>query len=534
MFPDTQLPKRCLIEGVKTLIRTFTRSLRPFAVACVVIPWFAAPSEADEKTTKKLNVLFIVSDDLNTTVLHTYGQQAVQTPNIDRLASHGVRFDRAYCNYPVCNASRTSFLSGRFPESTKVLSNLTESRVELGKDYKLLPEYFKEHGYFTAGIGKIAHGRFPDSVTWDVQTDPQQNPNATAKSDEEDQTNAKGRPRKNSKNLNVDQKGGKKQRAKKRQPVEANEGTPFPWEATDNEDAEEPDGKTARIVAQLIEEHKDGPFFIAAGFHKPHLPHTAPKKYFDLYPPEKIAVPNEPKDHLSQIPEIAKNGKFHPEFTEKQVQDTISHYFAATTFMDAQVGILLDTLDRLDLWKNTVVIFIGDHGWHLGEHGGYWAKVSLFEESAKAPLIVAAPGFKANASTARLVEFVDIYPSLTELAGLPTPSNLEGVSFVPLLKDPATPWKKAIFTVVSRQNSLGHAVRTEKNTYIEWPDGSSQLYDYAKDPKEYVNLNKDPGHAQTVADLKKLLSEGWNSAKPSKMGPQASSEISSPNLAEKE
>jgi len=515
------------------LNRTFMTLPRTIAVAFAVIPWLATPAHTEEKPQQKLNILFIVSDDLNTTVLHSYGQQAVQTPNIDRLASHGVRFDRAYCNYPVCNASRTSFLSGRFPESTKVLNNLTEPRVELGKDYKFLPEYFKENGYFTAGIGKIAHGRFPGSVSWDVQTDPQQNPGTAGNADEDDDTNAKGRPKKNGKKAGGERKGGKKQGAKKRQAADADADTTFAWEATDNEDAEEPDGKTARIVAQLIEEHKDGPFFIAAGFHKPHIPHTAPKKYFDLYPADKIAVPNEPKDHVSQIPEIAKNGKFHPEFTEKQIQETISHYFAATTFMDAQVGILLDTLDKHDLWKNTVVIFIGDHGWHLGEHGGYWAKVSLFEESANAPLIVAAPGFKPNVSSARLVEFVDIYPSLTELAGLPSPSNLEGVSFVPLLKDPTSPWKKAIFTVVSRQNSLGHAVRTEKNTYIEWPDGSTQLYDYAKDPKEYANLSKDPSQAQTIADLKKLLSEGWISAKPAEIGPQASNAASSSDVAEK-
>ena len=486
---------------------------------------------AEEPAPKKLNVLFIVSDDLSTTGLHTYGQQAVQTPNIDRLASHGVRFDRAYCNYPVCNASRTSFLSGRFPESTKVLNNMTEPRVDLGKDYKFLPEYFKANGYFTAGIGKIAHGRFPESVSWDIQTDPQNRGGAASDSNDAE-VNAKGKPRKNAgKNVEGKNGGGKRGGGKKKQAAQADEETPFPWQATDNDDAEEPDGKTARHVAKLIEEHKDQPFFIAAGFHKPHLPHTAPKKYFDLYPADKIAIPSEPADHIKQIPDIAQNGKYHPEFTDQQVKETISHYFAATTFMDAQVGLLLDTLDRLDLWKSTIVIFIGDHGWHLGEHGGYWAKLSLFEESARTPLIVAAPGLKANVASSRLVEFVDIYPTLTELAGLSTPANLEGISFSPLLRDPAQPWKKAIFTVVSRQGSLGHAVRTEKNTYIEWPDGSTQLYDYSKDPKEYVNLNKDPSQAETIAELKKLLSSGWLSAKPEKVGPQASTAKSTAEVA---
>lgn len=479
-------------------VKATVLSLANFSLA--ILPFVSpAAARAADAAPKKLNVLFIVSDDLNTTVLGTYGQKAVKTPNIDRLASHGVRFDRAYCNYPVCNASRTSFLSGRFPEATKVLNNVTDPRIELGKDYQLLPEYFKAHGYFTAGIGKIAHGRYPGSVSWDVYTDPQRGGGG----DDEDAGGKKGKARRNAKG-----------NAAKRKAAAPDADTPFAWQATDNDDADEPDGQTARRVAALIEEHKDQPFFIAAGFHKPHIPHTAPKKYFDLYPPDKIALPNEPADHIKQIPDAAQNGKYHPEFTDKQVRDTISHYFAATTFMDTQVGILLDTLDRLDLWKSTIVIFLGDHGWHLGEHGGYWAKVSLFEESARAPLIIAAPGLKANVASPRMAEFVDVYPTLTDLAGLPKQDSLQGVSLAPVLQDPERPWKKAIFTVVSRQGSLGRAVRTEQFTYIEWPDGSTQLYDYSKDPKEYVNLSQDPTHAKTLAEMKQLLKQGWLSAQP--------------------
>ena len=222
--------------------------------------------------------------------------------------------------------------------------------------------------------------------------------------------------------------GGKKAAAKKNAATAANGTTSFPWEATANDDAEEPDGKTARRIAALIEEHKDGPFFIAAGFHKPHVPHTDTKKYFDLYPPNEIALPTEPADHDKQIPAIAQNNKYDHDFTEAQARATISHYFAATTFMDTQVGIVLDALERLDLWKSTIVIFIGDHGWHFGEHHGYWAKGSLFDSPARTADRCRTE-CEGEQRRLGLVEFVDIYPTITELAGVPTPNNLQGVSF---------------------------------------------------------------------------------------------------------
>ncbi len=315
------------------------------------------------------NVLFIVSDDL-ACQLGCYGNTVVQTPNIDRLAKAGVRFDRAYCNYPVCNASRTSFLSGRRPDTTGVFGNATDMRVKLGDSFQFLPEYFHSQGYFTAGIGKVAHGTFADDVKWDVQLDPQSG-------DDED-----------SKENNQKKRRAKKQATEKAAAVV---NVPFAWYASDVDDSEEPDGITARKVAKLMEEHKDGPFFIAAGFHKPHVPHGAPKKYFDMYPPEQMVVPTEPSGHAKLIPPIAEPPKYFPDLTEEQARHIISHYYAATTFMDTQVGVLLETMDRLKLWDNTVVVFIGDHGWHLGEHGGFWAKSSLMKQSARSPLLVYAP-----------------------------------------------------------------------------------------------------------------------------------------------
>jgi uncharacterized sulfatase len=408
-----------------------------------------------------------------------------------------VRFERAYCNYPVCNPSRTSFLSGRYPETTGVLQQQTNPRTYLGEDFKFMPEYFRAQGYFTAGIGKVAHGSFSDTLRWDVYAEP-------AKGGElQDASDAPRRPR-----------GGRRAQAKAQRKRSQESDLPFPWTASDNQDENESDGKVAAQVIKLLEQPKDKPFFIVAGFHKPHIPHIAPKKYFDQYPPATIQLLDEPPGHEKDIPRIARM-KYLPDLTDSQRRQIISHYYAATTFMDAQVGTVLEALDRLKLRDDTIVIFLGDHGWHLGEHGGMWAKPSLMQEAAGAPLVVAAPGKKPDAVSPRLVEFVDIYPTLIELCGLPAPAGLEGRSFVPLLEDPQQSWKKSAVTVVSApRRGLGRALRTETHTYIEWPDGSAQLYDYSRDPKEFTNLADKPRYSSTVAELKRLLAERSSAVSP--------------------
>jgi iduronate 2-sulfatase len=517
----------------------FLRSLRGpprprrffLCLACVFAAAMAVVNAAD----KKLNVLFIVSDDLNCS-LGCYGDKVTQTPNINRLAARGVRFDRAYCNYPVCNASRTSFLSGRRPETTKVLGNGVNPRVALGADVKFLPEYFHDHGYFTASIGKISHPTFASTVKWDVQEDAAR---GQGESDEEAPA-AKQKAKAGKGKLDDAAKAKRAERREAKAAAKAAPGgeVPFGWQATTNDDADEPDGITARRVVKLIEQHTDGPFFIAAGFHKPHVPHTAPKKYFAMYDAAKMPLPQEPAGHAKYIPEIANPPKYYPELSPDQERAIIQHYHAATTFMDAQVGLLLDTLDRLKLWDNTIVVFLGDHGWHLGEHDGFWAKMSIMEESARAPLIIYAPKAsggreapgtspsssaqhdrEASASRSpivcnRLAEFVDIFPTLTDLCGLPLPGGLEGISLAPLLDDPNRPWKKAAFTVVSRPRGLGRAVRTETHTLLVWPDGNEQLYDHTRDPHEYENLATDTRVKETADQLRRLLSAGWKSALP--------------------
>jgi uncharacterized sulfatase len=474
--------------------------LRIFSLATFLIFALTSYSSAVDK---KLNVLFIVSDDLNCS-LGCYGDKITQSPNIDRLAARGMRFDRAYCNYPVCNASRVSFLSGRRPDTTKVFGNGTNPRIALGNDFKFMPEYFHDHGYFTASIGKISHPTFARSLKWDVQSDAQRG----QEEGDEERPAAKAKGKADTK-AKLDADAKLKRRAAKAAKAEAEAGAggdvPFGWQATGNEDAAEPDGITAHRVVELLEQHKDGPFFIAAGFHKPHVPHTAPKKYFDLYPADKMPLPQEPEGHEKYIPKIANPAKYYPDLKPEQERAIIQHYHAATTFMDAQVGLLLDALDRLKLWDNTVIVFLGDHGWHLGEHGGYWAKVSLMEESARAPLIIYAPEKKSNTVSPRLAEFVDVYPTLTELCGLPLPAGVEGTSLAPLLSDPSRDWKKAAFSVVTRPGGLGRAVRTETHTFILWPDGSEQLYDHTRDPKEYDNLALDTRVKDIANELRQML-----------------------------
>lgn len=422
---------------------------------------------------RKLNVLFIGVDDLNTAI-GCYGHPVVKTPNLDRLAARGVRFHRAYCQYPLCNPSRISLLSGRRPDTTLIYLDGVPPRDHL-PGVELLPELFRRLGYYTARVGKIGGDARYDYF---------------AKA---------GR---------VGKEGGV--------------GVlKLEWRPTKNKDEDEPDGKTARAVAKLIEQNKNKPFFIAAGLGKPHLPFVCPQKYFDMYPPDKITLVKEPPNVRKDVPPAAFNHKEEDRLTDAQKREATAAYYACISFMDAQLGVLLDTMDRLNLWENTIVVLWSDHGFHLGEHGGMWRKASLFEECARVPLIVAAPNSKKGATSPRLVELVDLFPTLTELCSLPTPKDLEGTSFAPLLTDPDAPWKKAAFIQVQhgrQRDVMGRTARTERYRYTEWNDGKQgvELYDHENDPRELVNLAKDASQAATLAELRQLLKDGWQKAGPPK------------------
>ena len=411
----------------------------------------------------RTNVLLVILDDMSYRV-GLYGYQA-GTPNLERLARRGRRFDRAYCQYPLCSPSRTSLLTGWSPEKTRVWGNLGSPRASVAGATPL-NEHFRANGYFTARLGKIYHSRFEREFSWDLAED--------SPSGEE---------------------GG---------------GESALWSATDNADADEPDGRLARRAAALIEQKKDVPFFIGVGFDKPHSPWIAPRRYFDLYPPKKAGVPAEPPP-WDGITRRIRAGAALDVPPEKRGEARAA-YAAAVTFADAQVGVMLDALDRLGLWERTVVVVVGDNGLHVGEHG-IWGKMTLFEESARVPMMVAAPGLaRPGEPTAAIVELLDLYPTLVELASLPGVDSLEGVSLVPLLADPARSVKDAAFTIkktgAARKEELARSVRTERYRFTAWPDGGAELYDHRRDPDERNDLASDPAHAGTVRELAALLARG--------------------------
>ncbi|MEA2735517.1 MAG: iduronate 2-sulfatase, partial [Humisphaera sp.] len=412
----------------------------------------------------KSNVLLIIADDLRPD-LACYGVAAVQSPNIDKLAARGVRFDRAYCQYPVCNPSRVSFLTGLRPDATQVLGNDVPFRTKL-PDVVTLPQYFRANGYVTIGLGKVFHrggnvedvrGERDDPASWSLAR--YFTTTAVGKTGE-------GR------NLT----GGKVDWCR--------------WLAANGEDEDQPDGQIARDAVALMEKHRDEPFFLAVGFHKPHDPFVAPKKYFDLYPLDQIKLNVDPPDQ-SPAPPPAIAGQWLDEFakfTDAERREFIRAYRAGTTFMDAQVGKVLDALNQLQLSDRTIIIFLGDHGYHLGERG-WWNKSTLFELSARAPLIIAAPGVEAGVFS-RPIEFVDLYPTLVELCRLPARSDLHGQSLAPLMREKRPFWDKPALTQVRRGKFGGRSVRTERFRYTEWDEGRQgvELYDHENDPGEHKNL----------------------------------------------
>lgn len=471
--------------------------------------WAAQPADRPP-----LNVLLLVSDDCRA-VLGCYGAPA-KTPHIDRLAARGLRFDRAYCQYPLCNPSRASFLTGMRPDTTKVYENATQFRANL-PEVVTLPQLFKNHGYFVARVGKLYHYGVPKQIGTDGLDDPVS---------WEKVVNPRGRDCDDEDKIYSIVAGPKARVAV----GTGNYGGTLSWLAADGADIEQTDGKIALEACRLLRENQGRPFFLAVGFFRPHTPYVAPKSYFGMYPPPEIA--------LAQVPPGDREGKpaaaltiFPPHYgMDEELQRTVVQaYYASVTFMDAQFGVVLAELERLGLQRNTVVVFLSDHGYHLGEHG-QWQKMTVFEESARVPLIVAAPGMKAaGQSTSRLAELVDVYPTLADLCGLPAPKELEGTSLRPLLDDPQRPWKKGAFTQVihrarggraakvqGKDTTMGRSVRTERYRYTEWSEGrhGAELYDHQADPRELHNLADEPQAAAVVRQMKDLLNAGWQAARP--------------------
>jgi choline-sulfatase len=462
-------------------------------VSCALGLWIAGLSVVAQAL--QPNVLFIVSDDLNTD-LGCYGHELVQSPNIDRLARRGVLFEHAYCQYPLCNPSRASFLTGLYPTQTGVLENSTHFRKHQ-PDVLTLGQMFQQNGYYVARVGKLYHYGVPLQIGTDGLDD---------KPSWHRVVNPRGVDRDKLDLVHTLQKG--------------QYGGTLSWLNIESEDQEHTDGLGATAAIKLLEEHhpeKTGkPFFLAVGFYRPHTPYVAPSKYFDLYPREKITPIMERQGDRDDIPPAALHDRpKQRELTIAQRKEIIQAYYASISLMDAQVGRLLDTLARLELEDNTIVIFTSDHGYHLGAHG-LWQKSDLFEGSCRVPLIVARPGNKHHGkSTVAITELVDLYPTLAELCQFDLPHHLAGNSVVRVLDDPNSAGKTTALTVAygrGKQNSkkfLGHSIRTTRFRYTEWDGGKQgvELYDYQEDPQEYTNLARMEQQAELVRTMKALLDE---------------------------
>jgi arylsulfatase A-like enzyme len=417
------------------------------------------------------NVLFIAVDGLNDWVGAFHVYPVVKTPNLDRLAKRGMIFTRAYCSAPLCNPSRASLLTGVRPSTSGVYNNGQPFRKVLPNAITM-PQYFTANGYEVIGAGKIFHEAFYDSASWLVPYQQYASPTPP------------------------------------KTPV--NGVKTFNWSPLDNSDEEMADYKIVQAGIEFLKQKHDQPFFLAIGLIKPHLPWYVPKKYFDLYPLSKIVLPKTIAGDLDDVPDFGKKaaaghgevnypGDLHQFVLEnKQWEKAVQGYLACTSFADAQIGRLLEALDKSPYTKNTIIIFLSDHGFNLGEKQ-HWTKSVLWEESTKVPLIIVAPGVtKQNSICQRTVNLMDIYPTLITLCNFPKKEGLEAMDITPLLKNPARGWDHPSLSTMGIGN---HTVRTERWRYIRYNDNSEELYDHNTDPHEWHNLASDPKYVDTIKKL---------------------------------
>lgn len=473
-----------LIRGAALSVMALALAGTPIASSAFAQETAGPAAKQAPRPARPMNVLFIIADDLAPR-LGNYGYP-VQTPNIDRLASQAVSFDRAYSQFPWCGPSRASFLTGTRPGTTKVLNLAGSFRTAL-PDIQTMPQYFRSSGYFSGRVGKIFHQSVPGGIGQSGPDDPQS---------WDQVVNPRGRD-KDAENTTL---------------KIITPGIPYGSSMTyledEGADEEQTDGKVATEAIEMMRANKDKPFFIAVGFYRPHVPEVAPKKYFDLYNVDDMKIAGETPEALAKV--LPATRAWTPDnfgMNDAEQRKMIQSYYAATSFMDAQVGRVLTALDELELADDTIVVFTSDHGFLLGEHG-QWMKNVLWENSNRVPLIIRVPGTRnAGKRSARPVEMLDIYPTLTDLAGLPSYDRNEGKSMRPLLTRPNDKrWTKPALSQVQG----GRSVRTDRWRYTEWEEGKlgRELYDHKRDPDERVNLADDPRHAKLIARLKAMLPAG--------------------------
>jgi iduronate 2-sulfatase len=456
---------------------------------CLMSTWliFATMVSAADRP----NVLFIICDDLNCD-LGCYGDPQVQSPNIDRLARRGVKFDRAYCQYPLCGPSRASFMTGLYPDQTRIRQNEIALRESL-PNVVSMSQHFMNSGYHATRIGKIYHYNVPlhigtgghdDPFSWDRTINPEGH-------DTEIHDKIFS--------LTPGQFGGT-----------------LSWLADDASDEEQTDGIAASEADEMLSRYAKSkrPFFLAVGLYRPHTPYVSPKAYFAKYPLDSIEVPTIPEGYFDTLPKPAvqtiRDKRDQLQLTAELGKQAIQAYHASISFADAQIGRIMDSLDRHALAENTIVVFTSDHGYHMGQHG-HWQKRTLFENGTRVPLIMAGPGIVKNETAASLAEMVDFYPTLCSLARLPIPGFVSGTDLSPALKDPAVMTRQEALT----QHLTGYALRTDRYRIVRWGGGGVdgfELYDHQNDPAEMTNLASDPKHAELLKSLQDRLDQRIQSA----------------------
>ncbi|MHB8969883.1 MAG: sulfatase [Pirellulaceae bacterium] len=449
------------------------------------------------------NVLFIAVDDLNP-LLGCYGRSIVQSPNMDRLAADGLLFRRAYCQTALCMPSRSSLLSGYRPETLRNGTGPLTGHAPAGTI--TLPQLFRNRGYTTVSIGKIYHYNRDDPDGW-----VRRYADTFVSEGEWCDGYCSGYQLAANRDLVQNYLRGKR----------FSDGLPASSisEITDTPDENTPDGIIARHAVEELQQFKQNgePFFLAAGFYRPHMPLTAPKKYWDMYDPAGIALPANfhqpddgiPRDNWEEVRRYGDCPLSGP-MPEDKAREILRGYYASVTFVDAQIGKVLDEVRRLGLDTNTIVVLWSDNGWHLGDHGR-WSKPTNYDSSTRVTLMISVPRMPRNQQTDALVELIDIYPSLCELCGLTPPAYLEGTSFVPLLQAPTRPWKTAAFTCLTDYITV--SIRTDRYRFIHRVSGQHELYDYWTDPAEDHNLVREPAAQHVLEDMQNALQGGWRFAK---------------------
>ena len=458
------------------------------------LSWIVFADDSVVADADRFNVLFLISDDLSAEALACYGNQQCKTPHIDALAQRGMKLNRAYCQYPVCGPSRAALMSGMYPQAIGVIGNGSAGLfTENIGSRATMSGLFRSHGYYTARVSKIYHMRVPGDITAGVDGPDHarswterfncQGPEWMTEGRHSHLTNEKLR-RDPGKHYNLGFGGA------------------FYVVEGGGDDAEQPDVQAAAKAIELLEQHQFEPFFLAVGFVRPHVPLVAPAAYFEPYPSDQMQLAPKLENDWDDIPKagISKNAKSIGLYGKLQRQRAVmSAYYASVTFMDVQVGRILSALDRLDLRRKTIVVFTSDHGYHLGEHD-FWQKMSLHEESTRIPLIFSVPG-RGPAESDSLAEQIDIYPTLAELCGLDAPSHCQGRSLLPLFTDPDATIHDAAYCL----KKGGHLLREKRWAYISYQDGSDELYDMDRDPRQYRNVVGDPQHAVTKSRLQVKL-----------------------------